>query len=63
MGHFDVERNQLQPYNDIPKSVAPANKIRDVANALKNAKAPLVVIGKGAAFARAEQHINALVER
>lgn len=63
LGHHDVERQQLKPLMEVPKSVAPANKIREVVAAFKNAKAPLVVIGKGAAYARAEKQINALVER
>ena len=63
MGHFDIEPKRLTPYTETPKSVAPANKIRDVAEAIKNAKAPLVVLGKGAAYARAEQSINTLIDR
>lgn len=63
LGHHDIPRQQLQRIIEAPKSVAPANKIRDVVAAFKNAKAPLVVIGKGAAYARAERQINALIER
>ena len=63
LGHHEVERNQLKPFLEVPKSVAPASKIRDVVAAFKNAKAPLVVIGKGAAYARAERQINTLIER
>lgn len=63
LGHHEVERQQLKPFTEVPKSVAPANKVRDVVAAFKGAKAPLVVIGKGAAYARAERQINALIER
>lgn len=63
LGHHDVDRQQLQPFTEVPKSVAPANKIRDVVSAFKSAKAPLVVIGKGAAYARAEKQIIALIEK
>ncbi|KAJ9614308.1 hypothetical protein H2200_002444 [Cladophialophora chaetospira] len=63
LGHFDVERQKLSPLREVPKSVAPDNKIRDVVQAIQTAKAPLVVIGKGAAYARAEQQIRALIDR
>lgn len=63
LGHHDVERQQLKPFTEVPLSVAPANKIKDVVAAFKSAKAPLVVIGKGAAYARAEKQINALIEK
>lgn len=63
LGHHDVDRSQLVPFTEVPKSVAPASKIKDVVAAFKNAKAPLVVIGKGAAYGRAEQQINTLISR
>lgn len=63
MGHFDVTRQKLSPLTEAPRSLAPENKIRDVVQALKSAKAPLVVFGKGAAYARAETQIRTLVER
>ena len=63
LGHFDVTRQKLLPYTEVPLSVAPPNKIRDAAEALKNARAPLVVIGKGAAYAGAEQQIRTLIEK
>ena len=46
-----------------PKPSAQEVKILKVAQALKKAKAPLIVIGKGAAYARAEIPIRELVER
>lgn len=63
LGHFDVERSPLAPLTEVPRSVAPANKIRDIVEAFKTAKAPLVVFGKGAAYGRAEQQIQTLIDR
>lgn len=63
LGHYDVPRQKLAPYTEAPKSVAPDNKIRDVVEAIKAAKAPLVVIGKGAAYGRAERQIRELIDR
>ncbi|KAK5021747.1 hypothetical protein LTS07_010642 [Exophiala sideris] len=62
LGSFDVPEHQLSPLIEAPKSTAPEKKIRDVVEALKSAKAPLVVLGKGAAYARAEQQIRNLIE-
>jgi 2-hydroxyacyl-CoA lyase 1 len=63
LGKYDIGRQKLLPLSEAPISVPPENKLRDVVNALKNAKAPLVVLGKGAAYARAEGPIRALIER
>lgn len=63
MGTFEVDRNQLKPLLEAPKFVAPENKVRDIAEAIKSAKAPLVVIGKGAAYAGAEKQIRNLIDR
>ena len=63
LGHFDVHRQKLTPLTEVPQSVAPEHKIRDVVEVLKTAKAPLVVFGKGAAYARAEQQIRTLIDR
>ena len=62
LGSFDVERQKLSPLNEVPRALAPECKIRDVVKALKAAKAPLVVIGKGAAYARAERQIKTLID-
>lgn len=45
-----------------PKGAAEDSKIRQIAQLLKSAKAPLVVVGKGAAYARAEGPIRKLIE-
>lgn len=63
LGTFDVEVQRLSPLTEVPRSIAPENKIRDVVDALKTAKAPLVVIGKGAAYARSERQIKTLIDR
>ena len=46
-----------------PKAGAPDEKILDVVRLIMSAKAPLVVVGKGAAHAQAEAAIRDLVER
>lgn len=61
LGTFDIERPRLSPLTEAPRSMAPENKIRDVVEALKSAKAPLVVFGKGAAYGRAERQIQTLI--
>lgn len=63
MGTFDVERQQLSALPEAPRSQAPDYKVRDIADAIKSAKAPLVVIGKGAAYSNAEQQIRNLIDR
>lgn len=63
LGKYDIGRQKLLPLNEAPISMPPAKKLQDVANAIKNAKAPLIVLGKGAAYGRAEGCIRALVER
>jgi 2-hydroxyacyl-CoA lyase 1 len=63
LGHFDVERTKLVPYVEAPKSVAPERNVAEAVRLLKSAKAPLVVLGKGAAYGRAEGPIRQLIER
>lgn len=63
LGHFDIPRRKLSPIHEVPQSIAPPSKIRDVVEAIKAAKAPLVVIGKGAAYARAERQISTLIQK
>ncbi len=46
-----------------PKTGADENKILEIARLLKAAKAPLIVIGKGAAYAQAESSIRGLIDR
>lgn len=63
LGTFDVERQTLSPVTEVPQPNAPEHKIRNVVEAFKTAKAPLVVIGKGAAYARAERQVTALINQ
>lgn len=63
LGHFEIEHQKLTPLTEVPLSVAPDNKIQDVVKTVKSAKAPLVVIGKGAAYAGAEHQIRALINQ
>ena len=62
MGAHDVDPQLLSRPPEPPQAVAPIDKVRNIAQALKNAKAPLVVIGKGAAYARAETQIRKLID-
>ena len=48
---------------DPPRSCAEEARIFKVTQLVKGAKAPLIVVGKGAAYARAENSIRQLVER
>ena len=63
LGTFDVERQKLPPLPEPPQPNAPETKIRNIVKAFKTAKAPLVVLGKGAAYARAERQIIDLIDR
>lgn len=47
---------------DAPKSMASAEMVRQAVAQLRGARAPLVVVGKGSAYARAEKSIRSLVE-
>lgn len=48
---------------DAPRPYAPKEKIEEVFRSLKQAKKPLFIIGKGAAYAQAENELNKLVNR
>ena len=48
---------------DAPKGGAEDAKLFKIAQVIKAAKAPLVVIGKGAAYAKAEEPIRELIDR
>ena len=63
LGNYDTPKGKLKRLTGPPMFVAPEHKIRDVANAIISAKAPLVVVGKGAAYARAEGPIRKLIDR
>jgi 2-hydroxyacyl-CoA lyase 1 len=63
LGHFDLDRNVLKPLPKGPLSVAPDHKIEEVAKAIREARAPLVVLGKGVAYSRAEKQVRRLIEQ
>ncbi|KAI9722710.1 MAG: hypothetical protein M1812_001641 [Candelaria pacifica] len=48
---------------DVPRAGADEAKLFKIANLLKAAKAPLVIVGKGAAYAQAEDTIRELVDK
>ena len=53
----------VAPVPDGPKGAVDEAKLFQVAQLIKSAKAPLVVIGKGAAYARAEEVIRKLIDQ
>nr|CAG8463182.1 6534_t:CDS:2 [Entrophospora candida] len=48
---------------DPPKSLANTDDIIKAVQLLQNAKSPLIIIGKGASYSRAEKEINQLIEQ
>jgi 2-hydroxyacyl-CoA lyase 1 len=48
---------------DPPKGAGDEARIDIIVDLIKNAKAPLILIGKGAAYAQAEESIRALIEQ
>ncbi len=48
---------------DAPKSLADPDAIRAALQALKSAKRPLVIVGKGAAYAHAEDEVRSFIEQ
>ena len=58
----DEKEKQLKiPVSDPPKEAANSTTISNIVQLLKAAKAPLIVIGKGAAYAKAEGPIRELI--
>lgn len=58
----DVEEIQTTPkVAEPPKSSSDEQRLNAVVDLIKNARAPLILIGKGAAYARAETVIRSLV--
>lgn len=53
----------LQPLHPPPVGSADDAKLLKIAQLLKSAKAPLVVVGKGAAYARAEDVLRDLIDK
>ncbi|XP_078434164.1 thiamine pyrophosphate dependent pyruvate decarboxylase family protein [Wolffia australiana] len=56
-----IKSQKISPFSKIPG--ANSSDIRSAVSLLRSAARPLIVIGKGAAFARAEDSLKKLVER
>ncbi|KAI9758575.1 MAG: hypothetical protein M4579_003010 [Chaenotheca gracillima] len=48
---------------EAPRGASDGDRILQLAGLIKNAKAPLIVVGKGAAYARAEKPLRELIDR
>ena len=57
-----VTPSTIPPVPDCPQSMGSPEIISQTVTRLKNAEAPLVVVGKGCAYARAETQIRALID-
>jgi len=60
-GPADGDLKEVHALPEPPKPAGDENQIAKAAAVLRNAKAPLVVIGKGAAYARAESEVREFV--
>jgi 2-hydroxyacyl-CoA lyase 1 len=58
---FTSSLQTLKPLPNAPRGGPDPDRILEAAHLLRNAKAPLVVLGKGAAFSRAESQISNLI--
>ncbi|OBZ86064.1 2-hydroxyacyl-CoA lyase 1 [Choanephora cucurbitarum] len=58
-----LDQVQLPAAPAPPKSMADSADVQKAVDLLRQAKRPLIVIGKGAAYARAEKQIRGLVEK
>jgi 2-hydroxyacyl-CoA lyase len=54
---------QVERAPEPPRMVAPAENIEAALNLLERAERPLVLVGKGMAWARAEQEVRAFIDR
>ena len=60
----EAGRNSLITVVDpAPRQIPAEDAVRRAIELLKNAKRPLIILGKGAAYAQADEEIRALVER
>ncbi|KAI9289483.1 thiamine pyrophosphate enzyme, N-terminal TPP binding domain-containing protein [Umbelopsis sp. AD052] len=58
-----IEKVQVAATAPAPKYLADPEAIKAAVDALRSAKSPLIVVGKGAAYARAESELKALIEK
>jgi 2-hydroxyacyl-CoA lyase 1 len=62
-GHIDEDEVVYPPaVPEPPRTIAPNESIAAAVEALKSAENPLVIIGKGAAYARAEDEVRQFIE-
>lgn len=62
MGEISEDLKEVKGLPDAPRAAGDEGLIAKAAEVLRSAKAPLVVIGKGAAYARAENEVTALID-
>ena len=62
-GLSTYSNTKLRPVTKIPRSAGDPGQVKKVAYLLRTAQAPLIVLGKGAAFSRAESLIGGLVSQ
>jgi 2-hydroxyacyl-CoA lyase 1 len=55
--------NYLPLVEDIPALILPDTLLQKTLGLLKNAKSPLVIVGKGVAYGNAEKEMRAFIER
>jgi len=61
----EIEEEQVvypQKYEEAPRPFADPNAVKRALDVLKSAENPLVIIGKGAAYARAENEVREFIE-
>ncbi|MCY4130078.1 MAG: oxalyl-CoA decarboxylase [Gammaproteobacteria bacterium] len=62
----EVEEDEIQPVSQVPeppRTLADPAAIEGALDALESAEKPLVVVGKGMAWSRAEDEVRAFIER
>ena len=62
----EVEEDEIQPVSTVPeppRTLADPDAIEGALDALESAEKPLVVVGKGMAWSRAEDEVRAFIER
>ena len=62
MEHTAGLASLIQVVDPAPKQIPGADAVHRALNLLKNAKRPLIILGKGAAYAQADAALRALVE-
>ena len=64
LGEVDEEKvHEAATVPEPPRMVAPGESIEAALNALESAQRPLVIVGKGMAWSRAEDEVRAFIER